>query len=40
MGDVARTGRWQLVGVDEESPVGVARVDRDHPVVDILLGAL
>ena len=40
MGDVARAGRWQLVGVDEESPVGVARVDREHAVVDILLGAL
>ena len=40
MGDVARAGRWQLVGVNEETPVKVARVNRDHPVVDILLGAL
>ena len=40
LGDMARAGRWQLVGVDEESPVGVTRVDRDHPVVDILLGTL
>ena len=40
MGDVARAGRWQLVGVNEETPVKVTRVDRDHPVVDILLGAL
>ena len=37
---VAGAGGGELVGVDEESPVGVARVDRDHPVVDILLGAL
>ena len=39
-GDVAGAGAGQLVGVDEESPVGVARVDREHAVVDILLGAL
>lgn len=40
LGDMARAGRWQLVGVDEESPVWVARVDGDHAVVDVLLGAL
>merc|ERR1712223_648856 len=40
LGDVAGTGTGQLVGVDEEAPVGVAGVDGEHPVVDVLLGAL
>ena len=40
LGDVAGAGTGQLVGVDEEAPVGVAGVDREHPVVDVLLGAL
>ena len=40
LGDVAGAGTGQLVGVDEEAPVGVAGVDGEHPVVDVLLGAL
>merc|ERR1719234_2186954 len=40
LGDVAGAGAGQLVGVNEEAPVGVARVDGEHPVVDVLLGAL
>ena len=38
--DMARAGAGELVGVNEESPVGVAGVDREHPVVHELLGAL
>ena len=38
--NVARASRWELVGVDEEPSVWVTRVDRHHPVVDVLLGAL
>jgi len=37
---VTGTGTGELVGVNEESSVGVTGVDREHPVVDILLGAL
>lgn len=37
---MARAGRGELVGINEESSVGVARVEGDHSVVDILLGAL
>jgi len=37
---MARAGTGELVGVNEEAPVGVTRVNRKHPVVDILLGAL
>ena len=37
---MARAGAGKLVGVNEESPVGIAGVDREHPVVHILLGAL
>jgi len=37
---MARAGAGKLVGVNEESPVGIAGVDRKHPVVHILLGAL
>merc|ERR1719341_2237631 len=40
LGDVAGACAGQLVGVNEEAPVGVARVDGEHPVVDVLLGAL
>jgi len=37
---VARASTGELVGVDEESSVWVTWVDREHSVVDILLGAL
>ena len=38
--DQTRASRGQLVGVDEETPVGVARVVGEHAVVDVLLGAV
>lgn len=38
--DMAGTGTGQLVGINEEPSVGVAGVHGQHPVVDILLGAL
>ena len=38
LGNMARTGRWQLVGINEETAVGVARVQRQHAVVDVFLG--
>lgn len=40
LGDVAGAGRGELVGIDEESSVGITGIDRHHPVVDVLLGAL
>ncbi len=40
LGYMAGAGGGELVGVDEESPVGVAGVEGDHPVVDVLLRAL
>jgi len=39
-GEVARASARELVSVDEEPSVWVARVNREHSVVDILLGAL
>ena len=39
-GEVARASTGELVGVDEESSVWVTRVNREHSVVDILLGTL
>ena len=39
-GDVARASRWQLVSVDEDSLVGVARIEGEHPVDGVLLEAL
>ena len=39
-GDAARAGRRQLVDVDEQALVRVARVEREHPVVHVLLDAL
>lgn len=33
-------GGGKLVGVNKESSVGIAGVQREHPVVDKLLGAL
>ena len=39
-GDMARAGAGKLVGVNEESSVGITGVQREHPVVDKLLGAL
>jgi len=39
-GEVARTSAGQLVCVDEEPSVWVTRINREHSVVDILLGAL
>jgi hypothetical protein len=38
--DVTGAGTGQLVGVDEESSVGITGVEGEHPVVDILLGTL
>ena len=38
--DVAGAGRGQLVGVDEETLVRVARVEGEHAMVDVLLQAL
>jgi len=34
------TGTGKLVGVNEESSVGVTWINREHSVVDVLLGAL
>jgi len=39
-GEVARTSAGQLVCVDEEPSVWVTRINREHSVVNILLGAL
>jgi len=39
-GDMTGAGTGQLVGVDKESSVGITGVEREHPVVDILLGTL
>ena len=38
--EVTGAGAGELVGVDEEPSVGITGVDREHPVVDVLLGAL
>ena len=35
--DVTRTSGWQLVDVDEEAFVRIARVEGQHAVVDVLL---
>ena len=40
LGDMARASRGELVRVNEESTVGIAGVEGQHPVVDVLLGAL
>jgi len=37
---MARTSTRQLVSIDEEPSVWVTRVNREHSVVDILLGTL
>lgn len=39
-GDAARAGRRQLVDVDEQALVRVARIEREHPVIHVLLDAL
>jgi hypothetical protein len=39
-GDVTGAGTGELVGIDEESSVGITGVQGEHPVVDILLGTL
>merc|ERR1719431_60821 len=39
-GEVARTSAGQLVCVNEEPSVWVTRINREHSVVNILLGAL
>ena len=36
-GNVARAGRWQLVDVDEDSLLGIARIKGKHPLVNIFL---
>merc|ERR1739844_633168 len=38
--DVTGAGTGELVGVDEESSVGITGVQGEHPVVDVLLGTL
>ena len=38
--EVAGAGAGELVGVDEESSVRITGVDREHPMVDVLLGTL
>ncbi len=35
--NVARAGRWQLVDVDEDSLLGIARIKGKHPLVNIFL---
>lgn len=37
---MARAGGGEFVGVDEETSIGIARVDGHHAVVDVFLGAL
>ena len=37
---MARTSRWQLVGIDEKSTIRITRVQRKHSVVNILLSTL
>ena len=37
--DMAGAGAGKLVGVNKESSVGIAGVQREHPVVNKLLGA-
>ena len=39
-GDVAGASRWQLVGVDEDALVSIARVEGEHAVDGVLLEAL
>ena len=39
-GDMTGAGTGQLVGVDEESSVGITGVEGEHSVVDVLLGTL
>ena len=36
-GDVARASGWQLVGVDENALVSVARIEREHAVDGVFL---
>ena len=38
-GDVARASRWQLVGVDEDALVSIARIEGEHAVNGVLLEA-
>ena len=37
---MARASTGELVGVNEESSVRITGINREHPVVDIFLGAL
>ena len=39
LGDMARASRWQLVGINKESTVGVTGVQRQHAMVHVFLGA-
>ena len=36
-GNVARASRWQLVNIDEDSLVGIARIERKHALINIFL---
>ena len=38
--NMARTSRWQLVGIDKKSTVRIARVQGKHTVVNVLLSTL
>jgi len=38
LGDMARTSRRKLVGIDEKSSIRITGVQRQHSVVNILLG--
>ena len=38
--NMARTSRWQLVGIDEKSTIRIAGVQRKHTVVNVLLSTL
>jgi len=40
LGNMARTSRWQLVGIDKKSTVRIARVQGKHTVVNVLLSTL
>ena len=40
VGNVARASRREFVGINEKSAVGIARIERKHPMIGVLLGAL
>lgn len=40
MGNVTRASRWQLVNVDEDSFLRIARIEGKHPLINVLLQTL